>query len=204
MKRLGASIILICFTLLCGLPKTQAFNIYSVGEEIVGQEYNDVLKRWFVRKLSIWVGVREDNTEYILFKGETGLGYATVMVKNTKATRDKLKRAVAKAIEWSDVARKNQADASKSLGCLGEDKYDLCEEKGLAFDENQMGLSFFSANSGQQTNLIISIVDYDNQFIKTTIYVDVPEMKKMLNVIGKIESEFEKARKTAKDQELFK
>jgi hypothetical protein len=204
MKRLGVSIILISFTLLWGSPKAQAFNIYRVGEEIVGQEYNDVLKRWFVRKLSIWVGVREDNTEYILFKGETGLGYATVMVKNTKGTRDKLKRAVAKAIGWSDVARENQADASKSLGCLGEDKYDLCEEKGLAFDENQMGLSFFSANSGQQTNLIISIVDYDNQFIKTTIYVDVPEMKKMLNIIEKIESEFGKARKTAKDQKLFK
>ena len=204
MNRFKASIILICLSLMCGLPNAQAFNIYRVGEEIVGQEYNEVWKRWFDKKFSVWVGVSENNTEYIFFKGETGLGDATVMVQNTKATRDKLKKAVAKAIEWSDVARQNQADTSKSLGCFGRDKYGLCEKNGSAFDENQMGLSFFAANRGKQTNLVINMVDRGNQFIKTTIYVDLPEMKKMLNVIEKIESEFERARKTSKDQELFK
>ena len=204
MNRIMASVILICLSLLCGLPKAQAFNIYRVGNEIVGQEYNDVWKRWFDKKFSIWVGVSENNTEYIFFKGETGLGDATVMVQNTKATRDKLKKAVVKAIEWSDVARKNQVDTSKGLGCFGPDEYDLCEKNGSAFEENQMGLSFFAANGGKQTNLVISMVDRDNQFIKTTIYVDVQEMTKMLNVIEKIESKFEKARKTAKDQKLFK
>jgi hypothetical protein len=189
---------------LFSFQKAYAFNTYRVGEEIVGQEYNDVWKRWFDKRFSIWVGVSENNTEYIFFEGETGLGDATVMVQNSKATRDKLKKAVEKAIEWSDVARKNQADTSKSLGCFGRDKYGLCEKKGSAFDENQMGLSFFAANGGKQTNLVISMVDRDNQFIKTTIYVDVPDMKKMLKAIEDIESEFEKARKTAKDQKLFK
>jgi len=204
MNYLMVSVMMICLFLLCDLPEAQAFNIYRVGDEIVGQEYNDVWKRWFDKKFSIWVGVDNDNTEYIFFKGETGLGDATVMVQNTKATRNKLKAAVQKAIEWSNVARKNQADTSKSLGCFGRDKYDLCEKNGSAFDENQMGLSFFAANGGKQTNLVISMVDRDNQFIKTTIYVDVPEMTKMIGVIEKIEIEFENARKTAKDQKLFK
>jgi hypothetical protein len=205
MNRFGTSIILICLILVVwSPPEAQAFNIYLVGEEIVGQEFNDVWKLWFDKKFSIWVGVGENNTEYIFFKGDTGLGDATVMVQNTKATRDKLRKAVVKALEWSDVAGKNQADTSKSLGCFGLDKYDLCEKNGSAFDKNQMGLSFFASNGGKQTNLIISIVDRDNQFIKTSVYVDVPEMKKMLNVTEKIESEFEKARKTAKDQKLFK
>jgi hypothetical protein len=204
MNRIMASGILICLCLLCFLSKAQAFNIYRVGDEIVAQEYNDVWKRWFDKKFSIWVGVNENNTEYILFKGETAIGDATVMVQNSEATRDKLKKAVTKAIEWSGVARKNQADTSKSLGCFGPDEYDLCEKNGSAFEENQIGLSFFAANGGKQTNIVISIVDRDNQFIKTTIYVDIPEMIKMLNIIDKIESEFQKARKTAKDQNLFK
>jgi len=199
-----AFVLSICLSLLCGLPKAQAFNIYRVGDEIVGQEYNEVWKRWFDKKFSIWVGVSDNNTEYILFKGETGLGDATVMVENTKATRDKFKKAVTKAIEWSGIAKKNQADTSKSLGCFGRDSYDLCEKNGSAFDENQMGLSFFAANGGKQTNLVVSIVDRDNQFIKTTICIDVPEMTKMLNVVEKIEVEFQKARKTSKDQKLFK
>ncbi len=86
MNRIKASIIFTCLFLMCSLPEAQAFNIYRVGDEIVGQEYNDVWKRWFDKKFSIWVGVSENNTEYIFFKGETGLGDATVMVQNTKAT----------------------------------------------------------------------------------------------------------------------
>lgn len=205
MNRFGAYIVFIILMLAClASQEANAFNIYLVREEIVGQEYNDVWKRWFDKKFSIWVGVSENNTEYIFFKGETGLGDATVMVQNSKTTREKLRKAVVKAIEWSDVARKNQADTTKSLGCFGRDKYDLCEKNGEAFDENQVGLKFFAANSGKQTNLIINIVDRDNQFIKASIYVDLPEMKKMLDAVYQIESALEKARKTAKDQKLFK
>ncbi|MBC2714852.1 MAG: hypothetical protein HF978_06020 [Desulfobacteraceae bacterium] len=204
MNRVIVFVFLFGLSFSFGLPKAQAFNIYRVGDEIVGQEYNDVWKSWFDRKFSIWVGVNNNNKEYIFFKGETGLGDATVMVQNSKARMDKLKGAVTKALEWSDVARKNQADTSKGLGCFGDDEYNLCGKDGSAYKENQMGLSFFAANSGKQTNLVINIVDRDNQFIKTSIYIDMIEMKKMLNVVDNIENEFEKARKTAKDQNLFK
>jgi len=205
MHRFQVSIVFVILMLaILAFQKAYAFNIYRVGEEMIGQEYNDVWKRWFDKEFSIWVGVSEDNTEYLFFKGETGLGDATVMVQNYKTTREKLRKAVVKSIEWSDVARENGADATKSLGCFGRDKYGLCEEHGTAFDENQMGLTFFAANSGKQTNLIISLVDRDNQFIKTSIYIDLQEMKKMLNVVDQIESTLEKARKTVKDKKLFK
>ncbi len=205
MNRFRAPIVLIILLLACLVfQEAHAFIIYRVGEEIIGQEYNDVWKRWFDKKFSIWVGVSENNTEYIFFKGETGLGDATVIVEYSKTTREKLRKAVEKAIQWSDIARKNQVDTTKSLGCFGWDEYDLCEKNGSAFNENQMGLSFFAVNGGKQTNLIISIVDRDNQFIKTSIYVDLQQMKKMLNAVDQIESVLEKAHKTAKDQKLFK
>ncbi|MBW1699653.1 MAG: hypothetical protein JRH18_17220 [Deltaproteobacteria bacterium] len=205
MLRLRYRFVFVVFILIFfACQSVYAFNIYRVGGEITGQEYNDAWKRWFDRKFSIWVGVDEDNTEYIFFKGETGLGDATVMVQYSEMIKRKLKKAITKAIEWSDVARKNKADASKSLGCFGRDKYGLCEKEGTAFDENQMGLSFFAANNGEQTNLIISLVDRDNQFIKTSIYIDLPEMKKLLNTVDKIESVLKKAHKTARDQKLFK
>lgn len=203
MNRVMASVMLICITLLCGFPKAQAYSLYRVGDEIVGKKYNEVYKRWFHNEFSIWVGIDHRNTEYIFFKGETALGDATVMVKNTKATRGKLKTAVAKAIEWSGIARKNQADTLKSLGCFGRNAYNLCEEHGKALEKNAMGLSFFANNGGKQTDLILSIIDQDNKFIKTTIYIDVPEMKKLLNVVEEIQIGFEKARKIAKNQKLF-
>ncbi len=204
MNRVIAFVILFGLSISFCLPKAQAFNIYRVGDEIAGQEYNDILKRWLDKKFSIWVGVSDNNTEYILFKGETGLGDATVMAQNGKPIRDKLKNAVKKAIEWSDVARKNKADTSKSLGCFGSNPYDSCAENGSAVEENQMGLLFFAANGGKQTNLIISLIDRDNQFIKTNIYIDVKNITKMLNVVDSIENGFKKARKTANDQKLFK
>lgn len=174
-----------------------AFNTYEVGE-ITGQEYNDVWKKWFNKKLSIWVGIdNEDNKEYIFFQGDTGLGNATVSIQNLEGTIEQLKEAVKKAIEWSDIARKNQADVSKNIRC-----FNLCAEK--PYRGNQMSMSFFAANSGKQTNLIIMMIDRSNHLIKTTIYVNLLEMKKLLMIIGKIEDKFKKARKTAKDQNLFK
>ena len=143
-------------------------------------------------------------SEYLLFKGETALGDATVMIPSSVEKIEKLQKSVMKAIEWSDVAKKNKADATKSLGCFGSDKYSICEKEGTAFDENQIGLKFFSAKNGNQTNLIVTLVDRDNQFIKSTIYIELPEINKMLNAIKQIETVFKKARKTAKDQKLFK
>lgn len=204
-RRLRAStlFLILIFAFLVS-QNVYAFNIYQVGEEITGQEYNDMWKRWFDKKFSIWVGISEDNTEHIFFKGETGLGDATVMVQHSKTIREKLRKAIVKAIEWSDVAQKNKADTEKSLGCFGQDEYGICEKGGTAFEENQMGLKFFAANSGQQTNLIISLVDSDNQFIETSIYIELQEMKKMLNAVNQIENTLKKAHETTKDQKLFK
>ncbi|MBI1747592.1 MAG: hypothetical protein HYR55_13535 [Acidobacteria bacterium] len=105
MRRFRTSIVFVIFMLTFWVSQNvYAFNIYRVGEKITGQEYNGVWKRWFDKKFSIWVGVSEDNTEYIFFKGETGLGDATVMVQSSKTITNKLRKAVVKAIEWSDIA----------------------------------------------------------------------------------------------------
>ncbi len=181
-----------------------AFNIYRVGELVNGREHNDMLNRWLDRDFGIWVGVDDKGNEHILFKADTGLSKATVMVDNTKSIREKLKKAVTKAIEWSAVAKKNKADTTKGLSCFGVDKYNLCEKNSAAFDEGQMSLKFFSANNGSQTDLIIDIIDRDNQFYKASIYITTSEMKKLLKAVEGIEAEFKKARKTAKNKALFK
>jgi hypothetical protein len=85
-----------------------AFNIYRVGDVVRGREYNDMLKMWIDRDFSIWVGVGDNNREYIFFEGETGLRSAAVMVENTKSIRGKLEKALSKAIEWSVVAKKKK------------------------------------------------------------------------------------------------
>lgn len=201
-----ARIMLCAFIATLGLMPSQAvyaFNIYRVGEVVVGREYNEVWKRWLNKKFTIWVGVDEDKKEYIFFKADTGLGDATVSMDYTAESKDKLENAILKAIEWSEVARKNNADATKSLGCFGYDAYSRCERGGEP-TTNQMVLSFFAANGGKQTDLIVRLVDRDNQFVKASIYIEPLEVKKLLQAVRGIDSTFKKARDTANKQDLFK
>ena len=198
MNRIVFSVMLIFLFLICSLPKAQAFVTYRVGDEITGRSYNDVWKKWVDKKFSISIAVDDYYDEYILFEGETWLNTTTVIFKNTTATRLKLLKAVQKAIKWSNIARKNHADTSKSLGCF-------VGYLGKYGEKNYMCLEFFSARGGEQTNLIITMMDCNNQFIKTTIYFDELAMKKMLITIEKIEGKFEEARKNVKkSRELFK
>jgi len=186
------------FTLLLSFfaisSTAQAFNIYRVGDVVHGREHNEMLNRWIDRDFSIWVGVNERNDEYIFFKGDTGLSTATMRVNNTKSIKEKFTNAISKAIEWSEVAKKNKADTTKGLGCFGVDKYGLCEKNSSAFDKGQMSLKFFSANNGNQTDLIVDIIDRNNQFYKASIYIKTSEMKKLLSAAKGIEVAFLKAR----------
>jgi hypothetical protein len=182
---------------------THAFNTYRVGVPIVGQEHVEILKRWVDREFSLWVGA-EGKEQYLLFKADTGLGAATVLLTYTPEMRDRLRKAVAKAIEWSQVAVSNHADATKALGCFTPQTsaLALCADNG-AFDKDQMSLSFFAANGGQQTNLIITIIDRDNQFFRAEIYLNAPQIKALLQVVDGIEPALQHAKETAAKANLF-
>ena len=202
LSRISCTIILVS-ALFMG-HDAHAFNIYRVGEVVKGRTHNDILKRWLDSNFSIWVGVGSDNSETILFKGATGIGDATVMIEYSQAVQSKLESAVSKALEWAGVARKHKADTSKSLGCFGRDRHGLCAETGDAHDENQMGLTFFAAGSGKQTDLIIDIIDRNNQFIKSKIYLNVEKLKVLRRNIKAIAKAMQRAKKTARNQNLFK
>ncbi len=199
-KRFWVSVFILAITF--NPTVANAFNIYMVGETISARSYVDVLKKWTNRDFSIWVGVN-NGQKIIFFRGETGLKDASVNVYYGYGIQQKIEKIVSKSIEWSDIAKKNNADTSKGLGCLGYDRYEHCEEDGSAYKENQIGFRFFSANKGKQTDLVISIVDADNQFIKESLYLNLAAMKKLKKIIALIPKKFETAEKTDKNKELF-
>lgn len=182
-----------------------AFNIYRVGEAVQAREYNDVLKTWVDREFSIWVGVGSKKQPYLFFQGDTGLGDATVRVKYAPEIRNKLEHILTKAIEWSQIAYSNEADASKGLGCLGWDRHKLCEEYSSPFGANQISFTFYAANSGKQTDLVVDITDRNNRFDKATLHIDLKGMTTLLGSVKAIDSSLERAREKAiKQEELFK
>lgn len=195
--RISRSVVIVLFALFAVVFATnlQAFNIYRVGDKIRGKEYNDASKKWLDRSFSVWVGIDEEKTELIYFMGDSSASdVATVMVINSKGVRAELETAVSKAIELSEIARKNKTDGSKSLGCFG----DCSADKG-----NRMGLSFFAANSGKQTDLVIKMIDVNNQSIRAYMCIELSEMVKLLGVVRSINEAMEKARSTTSKQDLF-
>ena len=189
-------IVLLALFAVVFATNVQAFDIYRVGDEIRGKEYNDASKKWLDRSFSVWVGMDEDNTELVYFIGDSSAsGVASVMVRNSKDVQAKLETAVSKAMEWSEIARKNKADGSKSLGCFG----DCSTEAG-----NRMGWTFFAANSGKQTDLVIKMVDVHNESITAFMCVELSEMVKLLQVVRGIDEAMERARDAASKQDLFR
>lgn len=182
---------------------SHAFNIYQVGNVIEARSYNDLLNRWLPQDFSIWIGTSE-GTDYIFFKAETGLKPAMVTEEYGPATQTKLKEIVSKAIRWAGIAEKNKADTTKGLGCFGMKSNERCKKDGNAFDRNQMGVSFFAANGGKQTDLILDIKDRENQFYAAQLYLNLEKIKELQRVIEQIPDRFAKARDTDNKQNLFK
>ena len=184
-----------------------ASNTYRAGEVIYGREYNDILQDWIDRTFTMWVGVSKKNTKTFYFQAETGLGNATVWVDDLNGGPDlvrDLEKAISKAIEWSNIAKKNKADVTKGLDCFGWKPSEDAKENGYAFRKNQMGLRFSASNGGTQSFLIIDIIDSSNQFKKTEIYLNTTEMKKLLNAVRSTDKPFQKAKEQSEKSNLFK
>jgi hypothetical protein len=199
-----AMIIAVIFGVSVWSTPSFAVNIYRVGDIIAADSHVKSLNIWRKRNFSIWVGVYESGTRFLMFKSETGLRDADVMVTYDSSIQFELERIVVKGIEWARIAKANKAETEKGIGCLGGDDYEFCKNRGHAFEENQIGFSFLSANEGKQTNLILSLVDQSNQFYNATLYLDVAEMKLLQGLIAKIPEALKKAVQKSKKRGLFK
>jgi hypothetical protein len=184
-----------------------AVNTYRAGDEVQGRTYNELFKSWSKRNLSILVAVSDEGKEYVFFVVNTGLGSTTVGFEYTPSVQKKLLSLVNKAIEWSKIARTNRADTTKGLGCFGRERlvtFDGCQKSGDAKEKNQVGLGFFSANNGQQTDLIVDLIDWNNQFIKAKVYLNEAGMRQLLTAINAIPDTMKKAKSMSKKRDLFK
>lgn len=190
-------ILLLVTTITLSSEVHAGYNIYKIGDTIIGRQYNDFLESWIDKEFSIWVG--HGGIEVIVFKAETVFGSATIVARDARSTKKELQKVISKAIEWSNIAVENQVDITKKLGCFGGYKRSFsCNNTG------EMKLTFFATNGGRQRTLIVNITDRDNQFIKASLYFEPPEMKKILDALKEVEKALQKAKDNESKQNLFK
>ena len=189
-KLLKSSLILgvVFFTGIFTLSNTHSFTIYRIGEEIVGHEYDPLWQQWFKKNLTVWIGDNVRKETRIFFRINTKLGDVTIPLEASTENKEVLKEALAKSVEWSEIAKRAKADTTRSLGCFGRTVNNSCKQTGIANTKGQMGFRFFSTNKARQVNLIINAIDKNNSDIRGTIYLNSAETRKFLSAMEKLES----------------
>lgn len=197
-----AFIFLLIFALLFP-PKSLAMNTYRVGEIVVGESYNELMKTWNKHNFSLWVGIADSGEEYVLFSGDTGIGEVTVAMPYTAERVGTIERLLVTAQEWVNISKKGRADTDKVLGCF-QGIHLPCERGGMPHVENLMGLRFYASNEGQESSLIIYLFDQSNSFKRATIHLGPSEIGALIKNLRQLASALDKARETASKQHLFK
>ena len=198
MSRIGTFVSLASLSILS--YSVQASDPSSAGDIIRGREYHDEEKRWIPRDISIFIGMDEKGEKFFLFKGETAQGGAFVILDRPQEFAERLENIVSKAIELSHRTRKSRIDKVIYLGCFSADtdspgKKDIVSYT-VAYKENEISFRFIARNSGQQTELVIDLVDRRKISCRATIHLDEREMLKLLDAATKIGESLEKANAT--------
>jgi transposase len=64
--------------------------LYRVGDVVVGESYNDFLKRWIKRSFSIWAGIETSGDEKLVFEADTGQRPAAALARELGVPRNRL------------------------------------------------------------------------------------------------------------------
>ena len=131
--------------LLLLLPTVAYAGTRIVEGSTTGRYYNEVWKIWSEEPISVYVD--EKGNTYI--EGGEGLIYARGILY--AGERQKFIELLRKGIKWAETARKEQLEITKNLGSF-------MKERSYG-DKYGIKLTFFSANKGNQTDVILDIVD---------------------------------------------
>lgn len=96
-----------------------AFSDVDIKPGVAGSTYNPILKMWLPNTFSMSVVIDDQNEEYFFFRGETGLGKATVIISYYPNLSTDLAQVATKALEWSKIAKENRVNIQKTITCMG-------------------------------------------------------------------------------------
>jgi hypothetical protein len=198
MSRIGAFVSLASLSILS--CSAQASDHSRAGDIITGREYHDEENIWIPRDLSVFIGMDEKGKKYFLFKGETAQGGAFVVLDKPQEFAERLENIVSKAVKLSQRTRKSGKNKVIYLGCFSPHTDSPCRKDivsyTVAYKKNEISFRFIARNSGQQTELVIDLIDRRNIFCRATIHFNEEAMSKLLETATKIRESLKKVSTT--------
>lgn len=161
----------------------------TVEGEAHGRYYNELLKRWSVKPIVVYV----DNGGNFYVSGGDKLIGARAYLKLEQLRP--LINALKKGLEWAPKAKEAKLEVTKELGAFTNPS-----------DHHTEGiwLSFFSANKGEQTDVIMEMVDFDNQFEKITLYLEPIAIPPLVNLLEKVPATIDALKEQEKKADILK
>ncbi|MGJ8645097.1 MAG: hypothetical protein ACSHX9_16975 [Luteolibacter sp.] len=136
-----------------------------------GRYYNEVWKSWSPYPIRVYV---DKEANVYLSGGDKLIGASGYISKEKwKPLIDGLK----KGQEWAKKAKEAELETTKEIATFFT-PYDT-HEQGVS-------LTFFTANKGEQTDVILKIQDFDNMFTKIELYLNPEQVAKLIKVLEKV------------------
>jgi len=159
------------------------------GAAAEGRIHNEMLKRWIPTKVEVYVDLE---------------GYAYVHVRERVMSprglippdmQPSLINALEKSKEWAKKAKEDQVEISKELGRF------RTESKR---HDTGVDLTFFSAQKGVQTDVIMLVLDFDNRFVKAEVYIATDKIDALIALLKKVPATQKELQDQKKKADEFK
>lgn len=166
MIKLSTLLLIICFSSLANASTK------TIDVSIPAMRRSESVDRFFDSILHVYV---DDDGDYYI----TGQGAAkSVSTCLKRETLEPLVAALKKSIDWSAKSRSAGLNASKKL-----------------IDLPTAHFTFFSANNGKQTDVILEYKDMNNKFIKLQVYLNPVSVQLLIVSLGKVDETLEMLKK---------
>lgn len=178
IKRAGLVLagILTFFLIAWASPVSAQAN--KVPVEVSGMFYNKDLSIWEKYPIRIYIREYAGLHDDWLVAGE-GFFEAKARIAIIPDFTQKIIKALRKSQEWSEIAKKEKMETTKILPGFEEKE----EDEGTSWAA--LSLRFFSANHGAQTDVILSLPQW-NLKRQIDLYLNPDQVKQLITALEKI------------------
>jgi len=113
----------------------------------------------------------------------------------TEDERVQLVSLLKKGLEWGEKANKEKVEITKELGAF---------TRKSNHHQNGISLTFFSANEGKQTDVIVKIIDFNDMYKKIDLYCNPEQVKQLIALLEKAPETCKKLKANESKSDMFK